>query len=257
MSDCTLYIDESGDLGKNRGTTWFVLAGVLINKADEPEIRNTMDNIKQLFNINEIHFRNIMGFDKKSYTVSEINTCPFEYITIVANTRKMTLPEQKGCYDENPAEILYNHICSLLLERTSWLLRDTNRTADIMLASRSTHRDNNLISYIRDCLLTDQNNSIEKRFDKITAKKASSRDMLQLADICATSSFYSYERNWIGYTTPCYAYRLKPHLYQYRDDGFLNYGVKYYSEDMNPGRDYFKENSICPITDCFINDRIK
>lgn len=39
MEECTIYIDEAGDLGINRGTRWFVLAGVLIKKADEKAIK--------------------------------------------------------------------------------------------------------------------------------------------------------------------------------------------------------------------------
>ena len=38
MSNCTVYIDEAGDLGVNRGTRWFVLTAVVVNHADEPDI---------------------------------------------------------------------------------------------------------------------------------------------------------------------------------------------------------------------------
>lgn len=56
-TDCTLYIDEAGDLGIGRGSDWFVLAGVIVNKKDEPQIRQTFKNIRSKLNINEIHFR--------------------------------------------------------------------------------------------------------------------------------------------------------------------------------------------------------
>lgn len=29
---CTVYIDEAGDLGCNRGTQWFVLSAVIVDK---------------------------------------------------------------------------------------------------------------------------------------------------------------------------------------------------------------------------------
>lgn len=32
MSDCTVYIDEAGDLGYQRGTRWFVLSAVIVEK---------------------------------------------------------------------------------------------------------------------------------------------------------------------------------------------------------------------------------
>lgn len=65
MANCTLYIDEAGDLGIQRGSDWFVLAGVLINKSDEPHIREVIKAIKSKININEIHLRKMQSFDKK------------------------------------------------------------------------------------------------------------------------------------------------------------------------------------------------
>ena len=31
----TVYIDESGDLGINKGTQWFIISGAIISKEDE------------------------------------------------------------------------------------------------------------------------------------------------------------------------------------------------------------------------------
>lgn len=55
MSDCTIYIDEAGDLGINRGIKWFVLSAVIVEKADELNIRAKMNNVKTRLNIREIH----------------------------------------------------------------------------------------------------------------------------------------------------------------------------------------------------------
>lgn len=44
---CTVYIDEAGDLGINRGTQWFVLTAVVINKDAEPHIRNILKAVKK------------------------------------------------------------------------------------------------------------------------------------------------------------------------------------------------------------------
>ena len=57
MSDCTAYIDESGDLGVNRGTRWFVLSAVIVNKTDEANIRKTIARIKNQLNLQEIHLK--------------------------------------------------------------------------------------------------------------------------------------------------------------------------------------------------------
>lgn len=245
MADCTLYIDEAGDLGIGKGSDWFVLAGVLVNKKDEPQIRDTIKNIRTKLNINEIHFRKMMSFDKKSYATSELSKCNFEYMVVVADTNKINLSTLYTQYTERPSILSYNHVCRYLIERASWLLRDTNRTADIVLSSRGTSRDADLISYINDKLLSYNNNQIENYFEKVSAKSASSWDMLQLADVCATSMYNMHQLNGLGFITPCYAYQLKNHLYRYKGNTLIKYGIKYYDDNMAPGKQYFIENAIC------------
>lgn len=239
-TNCTLYIDEAGDLGVGRGTEWFVLAGVIVNKSDEKQIREVIRNIRQRLNVNEIHFRKMMSFDKKAYAVSELSKCPFEYITVIANTSMIKLSLKDAAA---PSLLSYNHICRYLLERASWLLRDTKRKADIVLSSRGTSRDNDLIEYINKLILYGMN-KVSPQFGKIRAETAAKWDMLQLADVCATSMFNMHERNGLNFITPCYAYRLNPHLY--RHNGHLEkYGVKYYDDKMMPKRNYFIENAVC------------
>lgn len=244
-SDCTLYIDEAGDLGIGKGSDWFVLAGVLINKQDENDIRNTIKNIRSKLNINEIHFRKMVSFDKKSYAVSELAKCKFEYITIIVDTNKLDLRKLHSEHTtDRPSILFYNHSCRYLLERFSWLLRDTGRTADIVLSSRGTSRDNELITYIKDKLIPFNGNTIENYFGKISAKTAASWDALQLADVCATSMYNMHQLNGLDFVAPCYTYRLQSHLYRYNGK-LLKYGIKYYNDDMQPNRTYFTKNSVC------------
>lgn len=244
-ADCTLYIDEAGDLGIGKGSDWFVLAGVLVNKSDEPNIRETIKNIRTKLNINEIHFRKMVSFDKKSYAVAELDKCSFEYIVIIADTNKINLSKLYNEYTEKPSILSYNHVCRYLIERASWLLRDTNRTADIVLSSRGTARDADLISYMQNKLISFGGNQISNHFAKICAKPASSWDMLQLADVCATSMFNMHQFNGLDFITPCYAYRLNKHLYRYKKQTLMKYGIKYYDDAMAPGRQYFITNAVC------------
>ena len=243
-SNCTLYIDEGGDLGIGKGCDWSILSGVFIDKQEEPQIRETIKNIRIKLNINEIHFRKMASFDKKSYAVSELSKCHFEYIAIIADTNKINLSKLYAEYSEKPSILSYNHICRYLLERASWLLRDSNRVADIVLSSRGTSRDADLIAYIKNKLIPFNDNQIENCFGTITAKPASSWDMLQLADVCATSMYNMHQRNGLGFITPCYAYRLRAHLYRHNGK-LLKYGMKYYDDAMQPSKQYFMENAVC------------
>ena len=240
---CTIYIDEAGDLGVGRGTQWFVLSAVVINAEDEPKERQIMKAVKKRLNIQTIHFRKISSFERRCYTVDNLFRIPLNHIHILVDTQKLHMSTFRES-DTNPSFLYYNYACRFLLERVSWLLRDTDRVGTIVLSSRGTKRDNELIEYIKNKLIPFEGNQLVNRFDKIVSKSASSWDMLQLADVCATSMFYAYEKNQFGFCTPCFMKRIKGSLYTYH--GRLNnYGLKYFSDDMRPDHDYFDHHIIC------------
>ena len=104
------------------------------------------------------------------------------YINVIADTNKLDRSEISS------PTVTYNYLYRMLLERVSWFLRDTGRTADIVLSARGTSRDGELIEYIKEKLIPYGNNQIASGvFENITAKTANSWDMLQLADVCATT----------------------------------------------------------------------
>ncbi len=119
-------------------------------------------------------------------------------------------------------------------------------TADIVLSSRGTSRDKELIGYITEKLIDYPYNEVQNVFCKVTNKTAATWDMLQLADICATSLFRSYEVNAYGFIVPCFMSNLKDKLYCH-NGSYDKYGLKFYSDDMKPTREYFEEHRICNI----------
>ncbi len=140
--------------------------------------------------------------------------------------------------------LTYNYMCRFLLERVSWFLRDHKAVGDIILSSRGTKRDGELIKYIQEKLINYRHNQLAHVFDKVLSKPASGWDMLQLADICATSMFKSYEINSLGFITPCHMSILKDKIYNYNGQ-IDKYGLKFYSENMKPGTNYFKDHKLC------------
>ncbi len=243
---CTVYIDEAGDLGIGRGTQWFVLTAVIINKNVEAHARSVLKTVKKDLNLDNIHFRKLRNFEQRAYVVNKICDSDFQYINIILNTSKLDINKLKATRNaltEKPSVILYNHACRYLIERVSWLLRDTNRIGEIVLSSRGTSRDTELIDYINK-LLTYPGNEIADQFSKICSKTAESWDMLQLADICATSMFYCHEINTYGFLLPCHAIKLRKFLYQ-RNGLVDKYGIKYYSDEMKPNQNYFSDHMVC------------
>ena len=139
----TVYIDEAGDLGISRGTQWFVLTGVLIKKDDEKEIRNILNQTRTKVNLSYIHWRTINSFQKKSYIANQLLRAPFTYCNVLIDTSLLSNAELTPV-------LLYNYACRLLLERASWFLNDETANADIVLSSRGTSRDNELMDYIEN-----------------------------------------------------------------------------------------------------------
>ncbi len=240
MSDCTVYIDEAGDLGINRGTKWFVLSAVIVNKEDESSIRTNMEQIKTKLNIKEIHLRDIQDFYRRAYIVRELSNEKFVYMNVLVDTDQ---------FDRSKIPtplIAYNYGCKYLLERVSQFLECSGKVADIVLSARGTKRDGELIEYINAKLLPYPGNAInEQVFDKVSAKTASTWDLLQLADVCATTMFLTYEVNKsYGYCVPCFSMALKDHLYK-KNDKVDNYGIKFFSSAMKPDVKELRKMRIC------------
>lgn len=242
--NCTIYIDEAGDLGVGRGTDWFILSGIIVNNEDEPGLRKILQSIKSKLNLQNIHFRQLRDFAQRCYVVNELCNGEFTIVNVVVDTRKLTLKPKNP--QEKLSMIAYNYACRYLLERISWLLRDTNRVGKVVLSSRGTSRDKELIDYIKEKLLNYDYNQISNQFSSIESKTATSWDMLQLADVCATSLFYQYEPNQYGMIIPCYSLRLSQHLYK-RNNTVAGYGIKYFADDMRPDAEYFASKVICKI----------
>jgi len=98
-----------------------------------------------------------------------------------------------------------------------------------------------LIEYIKTKLLPFPANGIDENlFGKISAKTAATWDMLQLADVCATSTFLAYEVNGWGFCTPCYMSALSRHIYS-RNGRIDTCGIKYFVNDMRPNMDELRE----------------
>lgn len=239
MADCTVYIDESGDLGFGHGTKWFVLTAVIVEKGEEPSIRSKMSQIKNRLNIKEIHLRSIREYFKRAYIVKELSEENFVYMNVLVDTTKFDT-------EKIPTPMLaYNYVCKYVLQRVSWYLRDNEKTADIVLSARGTSRDGELIDYIKEKLIPYPHNNIcSGVFCNVSAKGAGSWDLLQLADVCATTMFSTYEPNTLGFCVPCFSMALRDHLYQ-KNKKVESYGIKFFNNDMKPNVGELRKLRIC------------
>lgn len=239
MEKCTAYIDEAGDLGARRGTQWFVLSAVVVAQADEKAIRARINQIKTRLNLNKIHMRDVRDFYKRAFIVRELAQERFTYMNVLFDCNQFDTGKIPS------ADVAYNYICRYLLQRVSCHLVMANRCCDVVLSARGTSRDGELIRYINEKLLPYPGNEIDQgRFGKVSARSASEWDMLQLADICATTMFWNYESNALGFCTPCFSLALQNHLCT--ANGKLEpFGIKFFNQKMHPDVHELRKHRIC------------
>ena len=128
----------------------------------------------------------------------------------------------------------------------SWYLSSLGSSGDIVLSARGTSRDGELIQYIQEKLLPYPSNGIDaSSFGAVTAKTAATWDMLQLADVCATSMFLTYEVNRYGFSTPCFSVSMSDHIYRNNNGKIDSYGIKFFTSDMKPNVTALKKSRIC------------
>lgn len=235
MKNCTVCIDESGDLGVNRGSRWFVISAVIIPEENEKEIRATLESIRSKLDLREIHLRKLFDFYKTQYIAKTVSGLGFTAVCVIVDTNKLT---------EKDGNKTYNFACRMVIERASWYMRDNGYAGKIILGGRGTPRDGELIDYINNHLLK-EDNKIVKVFTKVCSKTPKEWECLQLADVIATSMFRSHEeKRGYGFIVPCAMSLLKYNLYSYNGH-VMKYGIKYYDESMRPGKEYFEERLIC------------
>ena len=73
-----IYIDESGDegIGINKGSKYFILTAIIVNKEDELDFINTVKNIKENLDLSittQLHWNKIKGFPNKKYIIDTIS----------------------------------------------------------------------------------------------------------------------------------------------------------------------------------------
>ena len=217
-----VYIDESGDLGYKRGSSWFCMAAVIIKEEDETEIVRKIRRIKERMDLAVIHFVKIKEFPRRSFIVNELAKERFAVLSVVADTDRLEIAKKSTL-------LAYDHISLLLMEEISRYLKNNGMIGKVMFSARGSKKDEELAGYLKG-LLNSKNNQIdEKHIRTIAYKKASEWDMLQLADICASSLFKAHEADDYGFRYPCFIHRLDSH-FRCDDKMAENHAIRYYPE---------------------------
>lgn len=211
-----VYIDESGDEGIKKGSKYFILTAIIVNKEEDLVIAKNIDIIKQNLEINiknQLHWKLLKGRPNKIMIMETISKLNIKIINVVINTKSILLI---------PSNNIYNFFSGYLYERICWYMNDVNGIANINISARGNLSKKNLSSYL--------NSKNHKKFDidvsKINSIKIIPNErkrLLQLADCCCSALFQAlkyHDDNHFEYVS------IKQNKIYIKNDNLLSYGLK-------------------------------
>lgn len=228
------YIDESGDEGFKFGSNsseWFILTAFIVRTEKDLPTVKLIDFIKEKLGRpgqKHLHWRDLRHNEKVTYSL-EIAKLPVKVASVCYY--KPLIKDKDKFQSPN---LLYFYTTRYLIERVSWLARDTykngepgNGKAEIVFSNRSAMNYSSLLEYF-DRLRKDSSVRIHwPAIGAISSQVPGKSKGLQLADACSGIFFNALEKHkHIGLVQPLYLQNLKPILYKHQDKQLESYGFK-------------------------------
>lgn len=240
MTGFYVYIDESGDEGfvfaqPNQGSShWFVISAVVTRTEYDHATVRLVDEIRTELKRGQrdaLHFRKLKHEHRLPFVAKIAST---RLRTISVCVHKPSIPEPEKFMAE--PHLLYRYATRYLLERVSWLCRDSRKepthAAKVIFSNRSCMSYEDLRGYLG--LLRDKTNDLGVQIDwsvidpdEVEARTHDSYMGLQIADAVASSWYYGLQPSPHGFVEPRYAQMLKPVVYHHQGH-YLGYGLKFW-----------------------------
>ncbi len=241
-----VYIDESGDEGfkfapngsHDWSSLWFVISAVIVRTENEMEQVGVIDEIRRRLGKDRgfsVHCRE-MKHEQKALCAELIGQRRFRTVSIAVYKPAISAPESF-----NERYRLYFYATRYLLERVSWLCRDTRRVptdkAEIIFSNRAGMSYTELRDYFANLMRHHANASLDVRIDwsvidcdLIRAEQHKKLMGLQVADVVASATFSALHHNRLGLTETSYLRRLKGIVYKHKKL-VSGYGLKIWPND--------------------------
>lgn len=242
-----IYIDESGCGGfkfapngkHDWSSLWFVISAVIVRTDNEYEQVCVIDEIREQLGKNRdftIHFRDLKH-EQKALAAELVGTKRFRTVSIAIFKPALANPEAF-----NERYRLYFYATRYLLERVSWFCRDTrlekSHKAEVIFSNRAGMKYSELKDYLDNLMKHHANGSLDVRIDwsvidtnLIRSEQHKKMKGLQVADIVASSTFYSLHHNRYGMTEVGYLQRLRKIAYRHKGS-VSGYGLKIWPHEV-------------------------
>lgn len=216
MKEYNVYIDESGDEGIHKGSKYFILTAVIIEKEKDLEISKSIDEIKANLELNkktQLHWNSIKGKPNKLMVLNTIAKNDITIIHVIIDTYSIKFIQSNR---------IYFYFSGYLYERICWLMNYKNGKANIIISTRGQLKKSDLLNYISK----NNNNKFKINTNYINSIKLvanNKKKLLQMADCCCSSLFQYLRYN--DNITKEYINILKPKIYNYNGK-YVGYGIK-------------------------------
>lgn len=246
-SSFVVYIDESGDEGfvfKGDGsgsTRWLVLSAAVIRKLNDLQMVSCLKEVRELLNKapkTPLHFVDLKHEQRVRY-IRRVGRLPIRTVNVMIYKPLIREPEKF----QNTKYLLYRYATRMLLERISWLCRDTRREgegdgfAEIIFSNRSNMSYEEIRDYLR--LLRRHHEADPQKIqidpsvidpERIRSVEHSKLAGLQIADAVASGIHFGVKVNRYGEAEPGYLPHLKKTFYRHKGE-LMGYGIKLWPED--------------------------
>ncbi len=216
-----VYIDESGDEGINKGSKYFILTALIVDKEKDLEISKKVDEIKTNLEMNiksQLHWKLIKGYPNKKMIMEVVKNMDIKIINVIVDTK---------CIKLIPSNNIYNYFSGYLYERICWLMNEKKAIANINISSRGNLSKKSLSNYLNS------NNHKKFEIDNLKIKTIKiipneRKKLLQLADCCCSALFQALKYNDQKHFN--YIKEIKNKLYC-KGKNLISYGLKLVPSD--------------------------
>lgn len=229
------FIDEAGVRSHSKASSdHFIMSAIIVADADLPAAASFLARLRRDLNRrpgDTLHWQNFRAHSDRLHAARSLGRQSWVTISSVVVCKRHLIATTQLNEDQ-----AYLYTLRYLLERLSWLARDSVATLSYTLAHILRMETSKLRQY--ESILRTQGTQIAWQALNPNGGRIdqpSRVELLQCADIAASATFAAFNPDRFGNTEPRYLQELSPRLYRRGTSAITSYGMK-----MHPWNDSTK-----------------